>query len=116
MHESRPNRSEAKRQKRQDRLSSKLEARGPVSYRPIADLPTSTPRPASYNMIKNKGLTPSRSKEQRNPRVKQRTRYEKAVKKLASSRGGKMSTDTSKPYAGESTGIRTNLTKSVRFK
>ena len=112
----RASRSDAKRQKRQEKLAGRREASGPVSYRPISDLPTSAPRPASYSMIKNKGLTPSRSKEQRNPRVKQRTRYEKAVKKLSSARGGKLTTDTSKPYAGESTGIRTNLTKSVRFK
>lgn len=116
LHESRPSRSDQKQQKRQEKLASKRDSRGPVSYRPIADLPSSAPRPASYNMIKNKGLTPSRSKEQRNPRVKQRTRYEKAVKKLSSARGGKLTADTSKPYAGESTGIRTNLTKSVRFK
>lgn len=112
----RPSRSDMKQKKRQDRLASKLESRGPVSYRPVADLRSDAPRPASYSMIKNKGLTPSRTKEQRNPRVKQRTRYEKAVKKLSSARGGKMSSDTSKPYSGESTGIRTNLTKSVRFK
>lgn len=109
-------RSDVKRQKRQEKLASRRDASGPISYRPISDLPSSAPRPASYSMIKNKGLTPSRSKEQRNPRVKQRTRYEKAVKKLSSARGGKLTTDTSKPYAGESTGIRTNLTKSVRFK
>ena len=112
----RPSRSDMKQQKRQDRLASKRDSRGPVSYRPVADLPTNAPRPANYTMIKNKGLTPSRTKEQRNPRVKQRTRYEKAIKKHTSARGGRLSTDTSKPYAGESTGIRTNLTKSVRFK
>lgn len=111
----RTSRADNKRQKRQEKLSTKRESNGPISYRPVADLPTNAPRPASYSMIKNKGLTPSRTKEQRNPRVKQRTRYEKAIKKLPSARGGKMSSDTSKPYAGESTGIRTNLTKSVRF-
>lgn len=108
--------SNRKQQKRQEKLAARSEARGPVSYRPIADLKANSARPASYTMIKNKGLTPSRTKEQRNPRVKQRTRYEKAVKKHASFRGGKLTTDTSKPYGGESTGIRTNLTKSVRFK
>lgn len=116
LHESRPSRSDMKRQKRQEKLSSKRQASGPVSYRSVKDIPDNAPRPASYTMIKNKGLTPSRTKEQRNPRVKQRTRYEKAVKKLSSARGGKLSTDTSKPYAGETTGIRTNLTKSVKFK
>lgn len=112
----RANRDQVKRQKRQEQLSAQREARGPVSYRPISDLKSTNPRPASYNMIKNKGLTPSRSKEQRNPRVKQRVRYEKAVKKHSSARGGKLTSDTSKPYSGENTGIRTNLTKSVRFK
>lgn len=112
----RPSRSDSKQQKRQERLNTKRETSGPVSYRPVADLRENATRPASYTMIKNKGLTPSRTKEQRNPRVKQRTRYEKAVKKHASARGGRLTTDTSKPYAGETTGIRTNLTKSVRFK
>lgn len=112
----RNNRADQKREKRQEKLASQRESRGPVSYRPIQDHNESAPRPASYNIVKNKGLTPSRSKEQRNPRVKQRNRYEKAVKKLSSARGGRLSSDTSKPYAGETTGIRTNLTKSVRFK
>lgn len=109
-------RKEKKYQKRQEKLAMAREARGPVSYRSVTDMDgDSKVRPASYNIIKNRGLTPSRSKEQRNPRVKQRTRYEKAIKKHASARGGRLSSDTSKPYAGESTGIRTNLTKSVRF-
>lgn len=109
-------RKEKKYQKRQEKLAMAREARGPVSYRSVTDMDgDSKVRPASYNIIKNRGLTPSRSKEQRNPRVKQRTRYEKAIKKHASARGGKLSTDTSRPYGGESTGIRTNLAKSVRF-
>jgi hypothetical protein len=109
-------RQDKKRVRRQEKLAAKAAMRGPVSYRPIQDRDASAPRPASYEMIKNRGLTPSRSKEQRNPRVKQRTRYEKAVKKLSSFRGGSLQTNSSKPYIGESTGIRTNLTKSVRFK
>jgi len=109
-------RQDKKRVRRQERLAVKQAQRGPVSHRPIQDHDASEPRPASYEMLKNRGLTPSRSKEQRNPRVKQRNRYERAVKKLSSSRGGKLTTNTSKPYVGESTGIKTNLTKSVRFK
>lgn len=109
-------RDERKRATRQGRLTAARASRGPVEYRPIADRDGAAPRPASYNIVRNKGLTPSRSKEQRNPRVRQRTRYEKAVKKLSSFRGGRMSSDTSKPYGGETSGIRTNLTKSVRFK
>ncbi len=101
--------------KRQEKLSATRTARGPVSYRSVADGDKNAPRPASYNIIKNRGLTPSRSKEQRNPRVRQRNRYEKAVKKQSSARGGRLNADRSTPYSGESTGIRTNLSKSVRF-
>jgi hypothetical protein len=104
-----------KMMKRQEKLSAVKAARGPVNYRPVVDGEKNAPRPASYNIIKNRGLTPSRSKEQRNPRVRQRNRYEKAVKKQSSARGGRLSADRSKPYGGESTGIRTNLSKSVRF-
>lgn len=36
-------------------------------------------RTITYQMAKNKGLTPHRSKEQRNPRVKHRNKYRKAM-------------------------------------
>ena len=101
--------------KRQEKLAASKAARGPINYRPVVDGDKNAPRPASYNIIKNRGLTPSRSKEQRNPRVRQRNRYEKAVKKHSSARGGRLNADRSKPYSGETTGIRTNLSKSVRF-
>lgn len=108
-------RKDKKKMKRQEKLTAAKEARGPIHYRSVNDHEEGAPRPASYHIVKNRGLTPSRSKEQRNPRVHQRTRYQKAVNKLASARGGRLNADTSKPYSGESTGIRTNLTKSVKF-
>ncbi|KFD71413.1 hypothetical protein M514_07105 [Trichuris suis] len=43
-------------------------------------------RSITYEMKKNKGLMPKRKKEQRNPRVKHRNRYRKALKKLRSKR------------------------------
>ncbi|KAI7882154.1 hypothetical protein K492DRAFT_206319 [Lichtheimia hyalospora FSU 10163] len=70
-------------------------------------------RLASYKILKNKGLTPKRKKENRNARVKNRTKYSNKLKKLASVRA------VAKPlqgsYGGESTGIKKNVVKSVRF-
>ena len=38
-------------------------------------------RKASYKMLKNKGMVPSRNKDVRNPRVHNRKKFEKATKK-----------------------------------
>src|SRR5687767_12311752 len=45
-------------------------------------LPDGSKRQINYQILKNKGLTPHRKKEQRNPRVKHRNKYEKAKKKI----------------------------------
>lgn len=73
-------------------------------------------RGISYVIEKNRGLAPRRKKEVRNPRVKKRKRFEDKTKKLASmkpvyrvggeGRGG---------YAGELTGIKRGLVKSVKL-
>ena len=72
-------------------------------------------RPANYQILKNKGLTPHRSKLVRNPRVKRRVKYEKAVKKLGTFK--RVVKDKAKigKYGGESTGIKTHLIRSVKF-
>ncbi|KAI9209072.1 Sas10 C-terminal domain-containing protein [Polychytrium aggregatum] len=72
-------------------------------------------RHINFTILKNKGLTPSRPKANRNPRVKRRLKYEAAVKKLPSYR--RVAADKSKlgAYAGESTGIKANTSRSVRF-
>ncbi|XDG01077.1 hypothetical protein ABKA04_000692 [Annulohypoxylon sp. FPYF3050] len=72
-------------------------------------------RKISYQIEKNKGLTPHRKKDVRNPRVKKRKAYAakqvklksmKAVYKGGEGRGG---------YAGELTGIKPGLIKSVKL-
>ena len=72
-------------------------------------------RAINYQILKNKGLTPKRKKENRNARVKKRRKYEKAQKKLKSIRavysGGQHGV-----YEGEKTGIKKNLVKSIKFK
>ncbi|XXG96513.1 3-dehydrosphinganine reductase [Hypoxylon texense] len=71
-------------------------------------------RKITYQIEKNKGLAPKRNKDARNPRVKKRKAYEQKQKKLrsmkpvykAEGRGG---------YAGELTGIKPGLIKSVKL-
>ncbi|KAG1906446.1 Sas10 C-terminal domain-containing protein [Suillus fuscotomentosus] len=76
---------------------------------------TSGPRSVTRAIMKNKGLTPHRSKSVRNPRVKKRQKYEQAKKRVSSQRavykGG--IGDASK-YTGEQSGI-SKVIKSVRL-
>ena len=71
-------------------------------------------RAATYEMIKNKGLTPHRKKENRNPRVKKRLMYAKAVV----ARKGQVRDVTREAgagYGGELTGIKANLARSRKI-
>ncbi|KAI8841334.1 Sas10 C-terminal domain-containing protein [Chytridium lagenaria] len=79
------------------------------------DFAPGTKRASTWEMLTNKGLTPHRKKENRNPRVKKRMRFEAAKKKLKSIRA--VAVDRSKvgPYKGELTGIKTSISKSRRF-
>ncbi|KAI3637454.1 hypothetical protein MIR68_004103 [Amoeboaphelidium protococcarum] len=71
-------------------------------------------RDVGYDIMKNKGLTPKRTKEQRNPRVKRRKKYEQSLKKLGSMKPSQKQSSGNK-YRGEETGIKKNLSRSVRF-
>lgn len=75
------------------------------------DMDDAANRGISYKMLKNKGMTPSRKKEVRNPRKKYRNKFIKAEKR----RQGQITEvrRETKRYAGEQTGIRTTLTRSV---
>ena len=72
-------------------------------------------RAINYQILKNKGLTPRRNKDNRNSRVKKRKKYQKAQKKLKSVRAV-YSGGQSGVYEGEKTGIKKGLTRSVKFK
>jgi hypothetical protein len=71
-------------------------------------------RAATYEIVKNKGLTPHRKKENRNPRVKKREKYAKAVV----SRKGQVR-DVIKgqaaSYGGELTGIKSSVSRSRKM-
>lgn len=88
-------------------------------YQELADTEKDGPRTVSRSIMKNKGLTPKRSKEVRNPRVKKRMRYEKAQKKIASQKPvydrARASEGRGGDYGGEKTGISRNLVKSVKL-
>ncbi|XP_046843463.1 something about silencing protein 10-like isoform X2 [Xenia sp. Carnegie-2017] len=71
-------------------------------------------RGISYQISKNKGLTPKRKKEVRNPRLKHRKKFVKAKIKRKS-RINPIVKELSR-YGGESTGIKSHLTRSVKIK
>ena len=72
-------------------------------------------RKATQKILKNRGLVASRPKENRNPRVKKRLRYEKAVKR----RKGQVAavrTNEADQYMGEKSGIRSDVVHARKFK
>lgn len=72
-------------------------------------------RAITYQIEKNKGLAPKRNKLNRNPRVKKRMRFEDKTKKLRSVRQVYKGGEGRGGYAGELTGIKKNLVKSVKL-
>ncbi|KAK2732695.1 hypothetical protein FQN57_002502 [Myotisia sp. PD_48] len=72
-------------------------------------------RKISYAIEKNKGLAPKRNKDVRNPRVKKRKKFESKKKKLGSIKQIYKGGEGRGGYAGELTGIKKNLVKSVKL-
>lgn len=71
-------------------------------------------RGVAFKILKNKGLTPKRKKENRNPRVKNRNKFKKALRR----RKGQFR-DPRKElhrYDGEIAGIKKDLSKSIKIK
>lgn len=72
-------------------------------------------RKISYLIEKNKGLTPHRKKDVRNPRVKKRKKYDEKNKKLASMKPVYKGGEGRGGYGGELTGIKKGLVKSTKL-
>lgn len=71
-------------------------------------------RQITYQIAKNKGLTPHRNKIQRNPRVKHKLKFRKAkIRRKGAIRESR--TETSR-YGGEASGIKANVKKSIKIK
>ena len=72
-------------------------------------------RAITYAIEKNKGLTPKRKKDVRNPRVKKRKKYEDKKKKLSSIRQVYKGGEGRGGYGGELTGIKKGLVRSIKL-
>lgn len=70
-------------------------------------------RPISMAIKKNRGLTPYKKKEYRNPRIKHKKKYERAISKRR--RLVKEVQSEYHRYSGESTGIKTSTIKSIKL-
>lgn len=109
----------ASKQKKEDRkqaheLALEAARNGKLAELREEDLGDDGKRAINYQILKNKGLKSSkRKKDDRNSRVKKRKKYEKALKKLPSVRRVFKSPTTA--YGGESTGIKKNISRGVKF-
>ncbi|KAI4728651.1 hypothetical protein E4T49_03553 [Aureobasidium sp. EXF-10728] len=72
-------------------------------------------RAITYAIEKNKGLTPHRKKDVRNPRVKKRKKFEEKKKKLASIKPVYKGGEGKGGYGGELTGIKKGLVRSTKL-
>ncbi|CAG9463538.1 unnamed protein product [Pedinophyceae sp. YPF-701] len=81
----------------------------PPAEDPVAD----GNRGVSKSILANRGLTPHRRKDQKNPRVRAKGKYEKAKVR----RGGQVQQVQAQDgaYGGELTGIKSKVAKSVRI-
>nr|XP_046239338.1 something about silencing protein 10 [Scatophagus argus] len=71
-------------------------------------------RGITYQMAKNKGLTPKRKKIDRNPRVKNREKFRRAkIRRKGQVRDVQRQ---DKRYSGENSGIRAGVKKSIKLK
>ncbi|XP_063224072.1 something about silencing protein 10 [Bacillus rossius redtenbacheri] len=71
-------------------------------------------RAITYQMAKNRGLTPYRKKELRNPRVKHRIKYRKAkIRRKGQVREPRHELQR---YGGEISGIKASVTRSIKIK
>ncbi|KAL4715418.1 hypothetical protein ACJJTC_015321 [Scirpophaga incertulas] len=71
-------------------------------------------REITYQIAKNKGLTPHRKREQRNPRVKHKLKYRKAkIRRKGAIREPRKEITR---YGGETSGIKANVKKGIKIK
>ncbi|QDS74389.1 hypothetical protein FKW77_005532 [Venturia effusa] len=108
----------SKQKKEEKKLAAEAYARaekeGAVVHK-IEEIGADGKRKISYQIEKNKGLTPHRKKESRNPRTKKRKQFEDKQKKLSSQKAVWKGGEGKGGYKGELSGIKTNLVKGVKL-
>jgi U3 small nucleolar RNA-associated protein 3 len=72
-------------------------------------------RKISYAIQKNKGMTPRRKKEVKNPRVKKKEQFKKKQTKIKSMKPTYKGGEAPGGYGGELSGIKAGLVKSVKL-
>jgi len=101
----------AKSAKRKDRY----EVAPRVAGDHLEDVETGVKRAASYQIIKNRGLVPSKAKINRNPRVKKKEQYRKAVIARKGQVRDIRDSGEGALYGGESTGIKSSISRSRKI-
>ena len=104
-----------KKRRREEAYQEAKEAGGRVERVAQQEIGPDGRREITYAIAKNKGLTPKRRKEIKNPRVKKRQRYEQKTKKLQSMKPTWKGGEGRGGYGGELTGIKPGLVKSVKL-
>lgn len=104
---------EAEKQSKSQKAAKSAKYSAPALHMPLEEETVGGPRKVTKAVENNRGLTPHRRKDIKNPRVKGRKKFEKATVKrrgqVADVRG------PSGPYGGEQTGIKARVTKSTKF-
>lgn len=106
-----------RQQKDKDVESSSEEDNEPstqVDSNPVEEAEEVGKRGINYQIAKNKGLTPHRPKEQRNPRVKHRMKFRKAkIRRKGAIREPRKELQR---YGGENSGIKATVVRSIKLK
>lgn len=100
---------------RASKAARKAAFAAPAPHVPLARSDADGPRAITRDVEKNRGLTPHRRKDIKNPRVKGRKRFEKATVRRKGQVRDVAAGAAGAGYGGEATGVRSRLSKSVRF-
>ena len=87
--------------------------RAPAAHPPLPDATAAKPRGITREIQKNRGLTPHRRKDLKNPRKHQRVKHADKEKRR---KGQVLPVKKAEgPYAGEASGIKARVSKSTRL-
>ncbi|KAK4227902.1 Sas10 C-terminal domain-containing protein [Podospora fimiseda] len=107
--------AQSKREDKAARFEALAKARKGERIVEAEELGPDGKRQITYQIQKNKGLTPHRKKAVRNPRVKKRMMFEDKKKKLRSVKAVYKGGEGKGGYQGELSGIKTGLVKSTKL-